>query len=105
MKQNEFLRTAALLSGSALWSCEKLITDNIVEPLKLSNIDLNEARQYFENIYLPRFQDELVSSISKGRYQRRPNWALASRRKNTKNKDYIVVPINYEDEKRPTLVI
>ena len=105
MKRNEFLRTAALLSGSTLWSCEKLIIDNVVEPLKLSNIDLNEARQYFENIYLPRFQDELVSPINKDRYQRRPNWALASRRKNTKNKDYIVVPINYEDEKRPAIVI
>lgn len=105
MNRKNFIKTfAALTGGITLVNCSSdLVTDIIAGDEPLENISIKEAQKWFESNYLPQMKGSLRTN-GKRAHKRKAAWESAQKPKNLAKKEYVWVPIDYEDEARPGIV-
>lgn len=103
MKRNQFLKnTLAFAAGSVLFSCKNEMISNFLALESTDSSDINEAKDWFQNIYLKEFNNS--NARIKGedkKYKRIANWDKANKNKDSKNQECILVPISYETADTP----
>jgi hypothetical protein len=106
MDRKNFIKTFATMAGGlTLVNCSNdLITEMVDETESLEDISIEDAKLWFENDYLPQLSQSQKTTGDRG-HKRKAVWDRAQKPKNKKNKEYIWVPIDYEDDARPGVVI
>lgn len=107
MKRSEFLKTILTFSGGlTVVSCNPMLIDDILpKDGVLGDISIGDAEKWFNDIYLKKFQGGENARI---KFSRKCRWEGATKPKNSKtNKEFgwIWVPIEYETNERPGIVI
>ncbi len=107
MKRNQFLKnTLAFAAGSVLFSCKNEMISNFLALESTDSSDINEAKDWFQNIYLKEFNNS--NARIKGedkKYKRIANWDKAKKNKDLKNQECILVPISYETADTPGFMV
>ena len=107
MKRNQFLKnTLAFTAGSILFSCKNEMVFNFLSLESTDSSDINEAKDWFQNVYLKEFNNP-NARIKGGdkKYKRVANWDKAKKNKDLKNQECILVPIGYENADTPGFII
>lgn len=110
MDRNNFLKAFGTLTGGVLlFSCEEELIDHVTSSLELDELSIEEARAWFNTKYLAQFDFNTKLARIEGNkkaYKRKTNWDKAEKKKNKNKKDFILLPIEYEDKfAKPGLVI
>lgn len=107
MKRSEFLKSVLTLSGGlTVVSCSPMLIDDILpKDVVQGDISIGDAKKWFNEIYLKRFQG---GEGARTKFTRKCKWEGASKptnRKTNKEFGWIWVPIEYETNERPGVVI
>jgi hypothetical protein len=107
MNRKHFIKTfAAMAGGVTLVSCSNdLIGDLVEEAEPLDAISVEDAKNWFESQYLPNLKTGVRLNGNGKSHKRKAAWERAQKPKNAAKKDYVWVPIDYEDNARPGVVI
>ncbi|WP_026632535.1 hypothetical protein [Dyadobacter alkalitolerans] len=106
MDRKHFIKTFATMAGGlTLVNCSNdLITEMVEETDLLEDISIEDAKLWFENDYLPQLRQSQRTSGDRI-HKRKAAWDRAQKPQNKKKKEYVWVPIDYEDEARPGIVV
>lgn len=95
-----------MAGGMTLVSCsDDLFADLVDETGPLEDISIEEAKSWFEGDYLPNLRLNQRPAAGGKSHKRKAAWERAQKPENAAKKEYVWVPVDYEDDARPGIVI
>lgn len=84
--------------------------EDLFQDFDSGELSIADSRLWFENTYLRKLDTEPESSKSrivsgKGRVKRNARWDAAKKEKTKQNTEYLWVPVEYEGEERPGVML
>lgn len=107
MKRSSFIKSfVSVAGGYSLVSCSSDIFVDLIDPTNDmdNSVSLDEAKIWFDDSYLPNMERSRVLKSDKD-YKRKCNWAKSYKPNNKKNVDFIWIPIEYDSNDRPGLLM
>ena len=103
MKRNDFLRNFATIAGGlTVLSCDKNLVGEFMADIEGESISISEAKSWFDKVYLSKYA--AVRMGGNGGYRRESDWKKAKKIKYAGKQDAVWVPLNYQDDKMPSIV-
>ncbi len=110
MKRTEFIKNLALsLGGTTLFACESDLIDSLLPKAEYEILEIDEAKDFFEKDYMKRFSNFKING--ENHHNRKAKWEKAFKEKkkkkneNDKDEEFVVVPIEYDENKFPAIMM
>src|SRR5690554_1502108 len=108
MKRDQFIKTLATLTGGlTVVGCHPSLIDEIVAPDGTpDDLSIGEAEKWFNGEYLARFSS-FQNERRGNTHRRNATWKKAQKPRNRRNKDFgwVWVPLAYEGQARPAVIL
>lgn len=106
MDRKHFIKTFATMAGGlTLVNCSNdLFSDMAGEDGPLEAISIDDAKNWFETEYLSTMRAARKTEDDK-KHKRKASWSRAQKPQNAAKRDYVWVPIDYEGDGRPGVVM
>lgn len=106
MKREEFLKTAAIFAGGFTFAgCSKDLITELTGEGKLDSLSIAEAEKWFSEVYLNKYTGLRTEDGGQKKYKRKANWGKANNKKDERKQDFIWVPVEYEDDQIPGVIL
>ncbi len=102
MKRKDFLQKLVLgLGGVTILSCENDFFENIPLEGSTEDFSIDDAKNWYN---LKFYNKNLRNTSNEKVFKRKPNFDNATKKVSNKNETTLIVPMDYEDQYRPSLI-